>query len=342
MIDILKLRKIQKQKQNQSGDMDKPHEEPLVPEHADEPGPDSTPAMADETENAGNLPDSEEITESSGAGESPDDDQVPAEDKLELPDSDSAVNPEPETAQESVRKKSIKELLADKRKQHGGDSKPETEDSPETDTGILSQAPLSDHALNEEKTDQTENKAVPKTGSGPVKTEDKTESSTDSETEESSSTIDLVTFKLHQHQFGVNIQNVQEVVRISEITRVPNVVDYILGVTNLRGNITPVISLRQRFSLGMAEQNEDSRIIIMQLNKRSVGFLVDAVTEILHVSEADIDPPPKMVTGLDSRYITGVIKTSGNNGQNPQGLLVLLDPKKVLEGYNVNQDAESQ
>ena len=225
----------------------------------------------------------------------------------------------PEAVQEQAPLKSIQELLAEKKLEKGSvtDDIANTADSEADKSASLQQESVGESAASESETTPAPSKPAP--------THQRGFSDEEAETE---STIDLVTFKLLDRAFGVDIHAVQEVVRVADITRVPNVDNYILGVTNLRGNITPVISLHRRFSLGAHAVTEDTRIIIIQISTRIVGFLVDAVTQILHVTEHSIEPPPEMVTGVDSKYIKGVIKKDTDESL---GLLVLLEPGEVVK-----------
>ncbi len=133
----------------------------------------------------------------------------------------------------------------------------------------------------------------------------------------------LVVFRLHNEEFGVEITDVREIVKMGHITRLPHVADYIEGVTNLRGEVIPVISLRKRFGLEPQVDNPDTRIIMVEVNASMVGFIVDSVTETLRLSEDAIDPPPSNVAGLKADYLAGVGKLADR-------LLILLEVDKIL------------
>ncbi|HPT83061.1 MAG TPA: chemotaxis protein CheW [Limnochordia bacterium] len=133
----------------------------------------------------------------------------------------------------------------------------------------------------------------------------------------------LVVFRLHNEEFGVEITDVREIVKPRHITRLPHVADYIEGVTNLRGEVIPVICLRKRFGLEPQEETQDTRIIILEINDGQVGFIVDAVTETLRLPENAIEPPPSSIAGLRADYLAGV-------GKLDDRLLILLDVDKIL------------
>ncbi|HHY15455.1 MAG TPA: purine-binding chemotaxis protein CheW [Firmicutes bacterium] len=133
----------------------------------------------------------------------------------------------------------------------------------------------------------------------------------------------LVVFRLHNEEFGVEITDVREIVKPRHITRLPHVADYIEGVTNLRGEVIPVICLRKRFGLDAQQDTQDTRIIILEINDNMVGFIVDAVTETLRLAEEAIEPPPSSIAGLRADYLAGV-------GKLDDRLLILLEVDKIL------------
>lgn len=133
----------------------------------------------------------------------------------------------------------------------------------------------------------------------------------------------LVVFRLHNEEFGVEITDVREIVKPRHITRLPHVDDYIKGVTNLRGEVIPVICLRKRFGIASQEDTQDTRIIMLEVNNSMVGFIVDAVTETLRLPESAIEPPPSNIAGLRADYLAGVGKLENR-------LLILLEVDKIL------------
>lgn len=137
--------------------------------------------------------------------------------------------------------------------------------------------------------------------------------------------MQLVGFTIGKELFGVDILMVQEIIRAAPITAVPNSPDFVEGVINLRGNIIPVIELRKRLGFDTPETSmEDSWILILDIEGRITGFIVDSVTEVLKIQESAIEPPPDIiVAGLESQYIRGVCEIA-------ERLLILLEFNRIL------------
>jgi purine-binding chemotaxis protein CheW len=133
----------------------------------------------------------------------------------------------------------------------------------------------------------------------------------------------LVSFVIENEEFGVDILKVQEIIRTVEITRVPKSPEFVEGVINLRGKIVPVIDLRKRFGINRKERDNETRIIVVELIDKVVGFLVDKVKEVIRVEKSIIEPPPELTTNISTNYITGVAKLQDR-------LLILLDLDRVL------------
>lgn len=133
----------------------------------------------------------------------------------------------------------------------------------------------------------------------------------------------LVSFVVENEEFGVDILKVQEIIRTVEITRVPKSPPFVEGVINLRGKIVPVIDLRRRFGIEKKVHDGDTRIIVVELPDKVVGFLVDKVKEVIRVEKSVIEPPPELTMNINANYITGVAKLQDR-------LLILLDLDKVL------------
>lgn len=135
--------------------------------------------------------------------------------------------------------------------------------------------------------------------------------------------IQLVSFMLGEEEFGVNVLKVREIIRMPEITRVPNTPHYVEGVINLRGKVIPVMSMRNRFGLEQKECDKHTRIMVMEVDSELMGFIVDSVSEVIRISEQEIQPPPTVVaTGVDHECLSGIISQR-------ERLLVLLDLEKV-------------
>ena len=132
-----------------------------------------------------------------------------------------------------------------------------------------------------------------------------------------------VTFKLENETYGVNVMQVQEVLRYTEIAPVPGAPDYVLGIINLRGNVVTVIDTRLKFGLMPAEITDNSRIIIIEAEKQVVGILVDSVAEVVYLKASEIDPAPSVGTEESARFIQGV-------SNRKEDLLILVDLNKLL------------
>jgi purine-binding chemotaxis protein CheW len=140
--------------------------------------------------------------------------------------------------------------------------------------------------------------------------------------------LQLVTFSIGEEEFGVDILKVQEIIRTMEITKVPRAQDFVEGVINLRGKVIPIIDLRRRFGLDSKNHDKHTRIIVIEINNMIVGFVVDSVSEVLRIPAGTVEPPPPVVAGLESEYISGV-------GKLQDRLLILLDLDKLLSGEDM-------
>ncbi|MDR3177074.1 MAG: chemotaxis protein CheW [Desulfovibrio sp.] len=145
--------------------------------------------------------------------------------------------------------------------------------------------------------------------------------------------LQLVTFSIGEEEFGVDILKVQEIIRTMEITKVPRAEAFVEGVINLRGKVIPIIDLRRRFGLDSKAHDKHTRIIVIEINNMIVGFVVDSVSEVLRIPAGTVEPPPPVVAGLDSEYISGV-------GKLQDRLLILLDLDKLLSGEAIESLAQ--
>ncbi len=134
--------------------------------------------------------------------------------------------------------------------------------------------------------------------------------------------VQLVVFKLANELYAVDIGQVNTIIRMQDITEVPRTPEFIEGVINLRGSIVPVIDLRKRFELEVAEETKASRIVIVETQKDLIGVIVDAVTETFILESSAFEPPPPVAVG-DSNHIKQVAKRGEN-------IIILLDIDKVL------------
>ena len=135
--------------------------------------------------------------------------------------------------------------------------------------------------------------------------------------------LQLVSFNLGKEEFAVDILKIQEINRMVEITKVPKSPEFVEGVINLRGKVIPIIDLRKRFKLPGSESTKQTRIVVVDIDNMVVGLVVDAVSEVLRLPANTVEPPPPIVAGIDSEYISGV-------GKLEDRLLILLELDKVL------------
>lgn len=135
--------------------------------------------------------------------------------------------------------------------------------------------------------------------------------------------LQLVTFDVAGEEFAVDILAVREINRMMSLTRVPNSPSEVEGVINLRGKIIPVIDLRRRFGMDQTQHSQDSRIVVVEVLERVVGFIVDRVHEVLRIEKSIVEPAPEMVCSIDSDFIAGV-------GKLEDRLVILLDVVKLF------------
>ncbi len=140
---------------------------------------------------------------------------------------------------------------------------------------------------------------------------------------EHSGTIQLVSFRLGEEEYGVEITKVQEIILMGEITRVPQTPDYIKGLINLRSSVIPIVDLRLRFGLPSQDPTEETRIMVVNVGTKTLGIIVDGVSEVLRISQDQVSPPPPTVTGPGREYLTGLAKLD-------RRLLILLDIERIL------------
>ncbi|MEE8168455.1 MAG: chemotaxis protein CheW [Candidatus Hydrothermarchaeales archaeon] len=148
--------------------------------------------------------------------------------------------------------------------------------------------------------------------------------------EEDFEEVQLVVFMLGKEEFGVDITQVREILKIPRITSIPNSPEFIEGVINLRGQITTVMDLRKRLGVGGGEISENTRIVIVEVGDTTIGMVVDSVSEVLRLSTKDIDAAPSIATDIEAEYIQGVGKLTDR-------LLILLDLGKILSRGEMEQ-----
>lgn len=135
--------------------------------------------------------------------------------------------------------------------------------------------------------------------------------------------LQWVTFRLEDETYGINVMQVQEVLRYTEIAPVPGAPTYVLGIINLRGNVVTVIDTRSRFGLPPSEVTDNSRIVIIEAERQVLGILVDSVAEVVYLRSSEIDSAPNVGTDESAKFIQGVSNRDGE-------LLILVDLNKLL------------
>jgi len=133
----------------------------------------------------------------------------------------------------------------------------------------------------------------------------------------------VVGFRIGNETYGVRIASVREIVRVPEITTVPNAPDMIEGVINLRGKIIPVMDLRKRFGNNADQPDKKNRILVVELDNKLLGLIVSSASEVLKIPPSDIESPGSVFAEGESNYVTGVGKLKGR-------LIILLDIARLL------------
>jgi purine-binding chemotaxis protein CheW len=141
--------------------------------------------------------------------------------------------------------------------------------------------------------------------------------------------LQLVSFNIGTEEFGVDILKVQEINRMVDITRVPRSPDFVEGIINLRGKVIPIIDIRKRFNMALAEHDKNTRIVVVDIEGQVMGMIVDSVSEVLRLPASTIEAPPEVVSSVDSDYIRGVAKLEDR-------LLIYLDLSRILSGEERN------
>ena len=146
-------------------------------------------------------------------------------------------------------------------------------------------------------------------------------------------THQFLTFALGQEEYGVEILKIQEIKGFSAITPLPNAPAYVKGVLNLRGTIVPIVDLRKKFGLPAVEYTKFTVIVVVQVQGQTMGFIVDAVSDVLTVAATDIQPTPDLHGQVDTTSLTGLAKAG-------EKLVILLDIDKVLTAAETVAAAE--
>lgn len=134
--------------------------------------------------------------------------------------------------------------------------------------------------------------------------------------------LQLVSFSVAAEEYGLDILRVQEIIRTQQLTRVPNLPDYVEGVINLRGKVIPVVALRRRLGLEPVACDKNTRIVVVEVHGQTLGFIVDAVSEVLRIRADTVEPTPRIGT-MEREYISGVGKLESR-------LLLMLDLERLM------------
>ncbi|WP_250160177.1 chemotaxis protein CheW [Caloranaerobacter azorensis] len=116
-----------------------------------------------------------------------------------------------------------------------------------------------------------------------------------------------VIFKIGNEEYGIDIMNVKEIGPYQKSVKVPNAPSFVEGIINYRGNVIPIISLHKRFNIEQKDIDNNTRIIVINLKDKQIGFIVDEASQTIRLNDKDIDPAPDIVAGIDSRYIIGLV-----------------------------------
>ncbi len=141
---------------------------------------------------------------------------------------------------------------------------------------------------------------------------------------DASPVIQLVGFRLDNEDYAIAITRIQEIILMKPITRLPQVPDFIEGLINLRGSVIPIINLRKRFGLPAREVDDETRIIVVNVQDKTVGCVVDAVTQVMRINRDQIQPPPLSVLAVAHQYLSGLARLDDR-------LLIILDIDRLFD-----------
>jgi purine-binding chemotaxis protein CheW len=147
-------------------------------------------------------------------------------------------------------------------------------------------------------------------------------------------TLQLVTFQLGMEQYGINIMDVEGIVKVEEIREIPNAPSYVEGIFNLRGEIIPVINLHRRFQIRKAQLSEEDELlsgfIIVNIDGMQLAIIIDKVSRVVSINVAEVQPPPQMISGIGAEYIQGVVNREDH-------YLIILDIRRLFNMRELQQ-----
>ncbi len=138
----------------------------------------------------------------------------------------------------------------------------------------------------------------------------------------------FISFSVGEEEYGLELLKVKEVIRVREITWLPKAPSFVKGIINLRGDVIPIISLREKFGLPSQESTAATRVIVVEVDGRLVGMVVDSASQVVRIPADQIDPPPPVLGGASQEFITGV-------GKREDTLMILLNVDAILSGEEI-------
>jgi purine-binding chemotaxis protein CheW len=135
--------------------------------------------------------------------------------------------------------------------------------------------------------------------------------------------LQIVCFKIGSEEYGLDILQVQEILKLPKVTKLPRSKPFIMGVIDLRGKVLPIVDLSKRFGIESNKMSENSRAIVVNIGGKKVGLGIDSVSHVIKVNSNDIEPPPAVVKGISGKYIVGVAKVEN-------GFVILLNINQMF------------
>lgn len=142
------------------------------------------------------------------------------------------------------------------------------------------------------------------------------------------SSLQIVCFKIGNEEYGIDILQVQEILKLPKVTKLPKSKAFIMGVIDLRGKVLPIVDLSKRFGIESNKSSENSRAIVVNIAGKKVGLGIDSVSHVIKVNTNDIEPPPPVVRGISGKYIVGIAKMEN-------GFVVVLDINQMFTNEEI-------